>query len=153
MARLLGWTRSTAKSTTATVKSSSVLFQRPVREARAGLFYLWATLEKRRYANSCPTLGFRIALELVMSDSHPTKTPTIAPSESAYSRKPSAKEIAWAKNTLEPTITKSHERQSTYTQISAHPIRRLYTPADLPASDPDTDLSQPGEPPYTRRTD
>src|SRR2546430_14855045 len=150
MARLLGWTRSTARSTTATVKSSSAPFQRPVRKARAGLFYLRAASQKPRYANSCPTLGFRIALELVMNDSHPTKTPTIAPAESGSSRTPSAKEIAWEKNTLEPTLANSPERQSTFTTISAHPIRRLYTPADLPGWDPDVDLGQPGEPPYTR---
>src|SRR5712671_5633608 len=101
MAKLLGWTRSTAKSRAPTAKSNSGLFQRPVRKARAGFFYLWTTLEKPPYLNSCPTLGFRIALELVMSDSHPTKTPTIAPAESTSSRKPSAKEIAWEKNTME----------------------------------------------------
>src|SRR5882724_9360465 len=150
MARLLGWTRSTAKSRAPTVKSNSELFQGRFAKRGPAFFYLWSTLEKRRYANSCPTLGFRIALELVMSDSHPTKTPTIAPAESASSRKPSAKEIAWEKNTLEPTLAKSPERQSTFTTISAHPIRRLYTPADLPGWDPDIDLGQPGEPPYTR---
>src|SRR5258706_14891812 len=85
-----------------------------------------------------------------MSDSHPTKTPTIAPAESSSLRKPSAKEIAWEKSTLEPTLAKSPERQPTFTTISAHPIRRLYTPADLPAWVPDTHLGQPGEPPYTR---
>ena len=85
-----------------------------------------------------------------MNDSHPTKTPTIASTESSSSRKLSAKETAWEKNTLEPTLAKSPERQQAFTTISAHPIRRLYTPADLPGWDPDTNLGQPGEPPYTR---
>ncbi len=39
---------------------------------------------------------------------------------------------------------------SEFTTISNHPIRRLYTPADLPEWDADRDLGLPGEPPYTR---
>jgi methylmalonyl-CoA mutase N-terminal domain/subunit len=85
-----------------------------------------------------------------MSDSNKSKTQTIAPAESHLQRKPSASELTWEKNTLEPTLQKSPERQKEFTTISGHPIRRLYTPADLPNWDPDTDLGQPGEPPYTR---
>ncbi|HLZ12732.1 MAG TPA: methylmalonyl-CoA mutase family protein [Candidatus Acidoferrum sp.] len=85
-----------------------------------------------------------------MSDSHSTKTPTIAPAGAGSSRKPSASELAWEKNTLAPTLAKSPERQSSFTTLSDHPIRRLYTPADLPNWNPETDLGQPGEPPYTR---
>jgi methylmalonyl-CoA mutase, N-terminal domain len=85
-----------------------------------------------------------------MSDSHSTKTPTIAPAGAGSSRKPSANELAWEKNTLAPTLAKSPERQSSFTTLSDHPIRRLYTPADLPNWNPETDLGQPGEPPYTR---
>jgi methylmalonyl-CoA mutase N-terminal domain/subunit len=85
-----------------------------------------------------------------MSDPRQTKTQTLAPADSASLGNPSAKEQAWEKNTLNPTLQKSPERQAQFTTISAHPIRRLYTPADLPNWDPDTDLSQPGEPPYTR---
>jgi methylmalonyl-CoA mutase N-terminal domain/subunit len=65
-------------------------------------------------------------------------------------REPSAKERAWEENTLHPTLEKSPERQTEFTTISGHPIRRLYTPADLPGWDPDHDLGFPGEPPYTR---
>jgi methylmalonyl-CoA mutase N-terminal domain/subunit len=44
----------------------------------------------------------------------------------------------------------SPERQSQFTTVSGHPIRRLYTAADLSDWDPARDLSSPGEPPYTR---
>jgi methylmalonyl-CoA mutase, N-terminal domain len=85
-----------------------------------------------------------------MSDPHQNKTQTIAPPDSAPSRKPSKQELAWEKKTLQPTLQKNPERQAEFTTISGHPIRRLYTPADLAGRDPDTDLGQPGEPPYTR---
>ena len=76
---------------------------------------------------------------------------TITASEtSASGRNPSAKERAWEENTLRPTLQKSPERQANFTTISGHPIRRLYTPGDLPNWDPDRDLGLPGEPPYTR---
>jgi methylmalonyl-CoA mutase N-terminal domain/subunit len=65
-------------------------------------------------------------------------------------RQPSEKEKAWEKNTLRPTLEKSPERQREFTTISGHPIRRLYTKADLPNWDPDRDLGLPGEPPYAR---
>ena len=48
------------------------------------------------------------------------------------------------------------ERRAEFTTISNHPIRRLYSPADLSAGasgvgwDPDRDLGLPGVPPYTR---
>jgi methylmalonyl-CoA mutase N-terminal domain/subunit len=65
-------------------------------------------------------------------------------------REPSVKERTWEENTLRPTLEKSPERQTEFTTISGHPIRRLYTPADLPGWDPNRDLGFPGEPPYTR---
>src|SRR5260370_6527795 len=65
-------------------------------------------------------------------------------------RKPSPKEKAWEKDTLQPALEKNPERQSEFTTISGHPIRRLYTKADLPNWDPERDLGFPGEPPYTR---
>jgi methylmalonyl-CoA mutase N-terminal domain/subunit len=68
----------------------------------------------------------------------------------AAPREPSAKERAWEENTLRPTLEKSPERQTEFTTISGYPIRRLYTPADLPGWDPNRDLGFPGEPPYTR---
>ena len=65
-------------------------------------------------------------------------------------RKPSAQERAWEEETLRPTLEKSAERLAEFTTISGYPIRRLYTPADLPGWDPGRDLGFPGDPPYTR---
>ena len=83
-----------------------------------------------------------------MSDSTKTSTPTM-PSATGP-RVPSAAESAWEKNTLGPALAKSPERQATFTTISGHPIRRLYTEADLPGFDTAKQLGLPGEPPYTR---
>ena len=65
-------------------------------------------------------------------------------------RKVSARERAWEEKTLEPTLAKSPERAHEFTTVSSYPIRRLYTPADLPDWNPEKDLGYPGEPPYTR---
>ncbi len=51
---------------------------------------------------------------------------------------------------IAPAIDKSPERQSEFTTISGHPIRRLYTEADLPESYATKQLGIPAEPPYTR---
>jgi methylmalonyl-CoA mutase, N-terminal domain len=75
---------------------------------------------------------------------------TLPSSPSSTQRKPSAKEQAWEKNTLQPALQKSAERQSEFTTISGYPIRRLYTEADLSGWNSDHDLGLPGEPPYTR---
>jgi methylmalonyl-CoA mutase N-terminal domain/subunit len=85
-----------------------------------------------------------------MSDPNQGKTQTIAPAEPTPQRKPSEREKAWEKNTLQPTLQKNPERQAEFTTISGYPIRRLYTEADLAGWNPDTQLGQPGEPPYTR---
>jgi methylmalonyl-CoA mutase, N-terminal domain len=86
-----------------------------------------------------------------MSDKVKGSATTITTGDApAATREPSAKERAWEENTLRPTLEKSPERQTEFTTISGHPIRRLYTPADLPGWDPDRDLGFPGEPPYTR---
>jgi methylmalonyl-CoA mutase, N-terminal domain len=86
-----------------------------------------------------------------MSERDKGTTQTITPSESQVRRRqPSPKERAWEENTLRPALENSPERQTEFTTISGHPIRRLYTPADLPDWDPDRDLGLPGEPPYTR---
>jgi len=69
---------------------------------------------------------------------------------SSVARNPSAAEQAWEKNTLGPTLEKSPERQAQFTTISGHPVRRLYTKADLSEWNADHDLGLPGEPPYTR---
>ena len=75
-----------------------------------------------------------------------TQTTTTLESE----RKVSAGERAWEEKTLGPTLEKSPERAHEFTTVSSYPIRRLYTPADLPDWNPETDLGFPGEPPYTR---
>jgi methylmalonyl-CoA mutase, N-terminal domain len=86
-----------------------------------------------------------------MSDKVKGLATTITTGEDpAALRDPSVKERAWEENTLHPTLEKSPERQTEFTTISGHPIRRLYTPADLPGWDPNRDLGFPGEPPYTR---
>src|SRR5215467_11517543 len=90
----------------------------------------------------------RFALTSTMADNTHTKTSQLT--EPAEKHIPSEREKAWKKNTLEPTLSKNPERQAEFTTISGHPIRLLYTPADLPNWNPDTDLAQPGEPPYTR---
>jgi methylmalonyl-CoA mutase, N-terminal domain len=70
--------------------------------------------------------------------------------EPAPARHPSAAEQAWEKNTLEPTLATSPERDADFTTVSSYPIRRLYTEADLPNWNPEKDLGFPGQPPYTR---
>jgi methylmalonyl-CoA mutase, N-terminal domain len=62
----------------------------------------------------------------------------------------SAGERDWEEKTLRPTLQKSSERDADFTTVSSYPIRRLYTPADLPDWNPETDLGYPGTPPYTR---
>ncbi len=83
-----------------------------------------------------------------MSDD--TKRTTTMPVEATGKRKPSPRELEWEERTLNPTLAKSPERAAEFTTISGHPIRRLYTPADLPDWNPERDLGLPGEPPYTR---
>ena len=86
-----------------------------------------------------------------MSDKAKGSASTITSADApGISREPSAQERAWQENTLRPTLEKSPERQAGFTTISGFPIRRLYTPADLPGWDPNRDLGFPGEPPYTR---
>jgi methylmalonyl-CoA mutase, N-terminal domain len=86
-----------------------------------------------------------------MSEPSKGSTSTVVPSETKpVRRKPSPQEIAWEEKTLNPTLAKSPERETSFSTISAYPIRRLYTPADLPDGDAQRDLGYPGEPPYTR---
>src|ERR1700747_2893392 len=65
-------------------------------------------------------------------------------------RKPSAAERKWEKKTLAPTLRKTPDRDADFTTVSGHPIRRLYTPADLAGWQAEQDLGYPGQPPYTR---
>jgi methylmalonyl-CoA mutase N-terminal domain/subunit len=55
-----------------------------------------------------------------------------------------------AKPSAEIEPHRSSARPQRFTTVSGHPIRQLYTPTDLAKWDPERDLGQPGEPPYTR---
>jgi methylmalonyl-CoA mutase N-terminal domain/subunit len=86
-----------------------------------------------------------------MSEKNKSTTQVAPPSDtSTPHREPSPEELAWEKNTLRPTLEKSPERLAEFTTISGHPVRRLYTKADLADWNSDRDLGFPGEPPYTR---
>ena len=80
-------------------------------------------------------------------------------------RHPSESEKQWAETTLAKTLEKSPERpigaatginvdengNARFTTISAKPVKRLYTPADLPEDwSYEKYLGYPGQPPYTR---
>jgi len=52
----------------------------------------------------------------------------------------------WERETLEPALTKSPERATTFTTISGRPIDRLYTAEDVQG----LDAPGPGDFPYTR---
>ena len=92
---------------------------------------------------------------------------TISPASDLYdkNRQPSESEKRWADETLGPALEKSPEKpigaptginvdehgSARFTTVSGVPIRRLYTPADLPADwNYDEHLNYPGQPPYTR---
>ena len=76
-------------------------------------------------------------------------------------RRPTAREEAWTATTLAAALKKNPEQpigapgginrdengQAQFTSVSGVAVRRLYTPADLPA---DFSPGLPGEPPYTR---
>jgi methylmalonyl-CoA mutase, N-terminal domain len=55
-----------------------------------------------------------------------------------------------AESSAEIDPVRSAARPKRFTTVSGHPIRQLYTPADLANWDPERNLGQPGEPPYTR---
>src|ERR1700733_3267446 len=94
--------------------------------------------------------GVRI---LTSDPKSPSPVSTLSGNESASKRckrNPSAAEKKWEEQTLAPTLAKSPERAHEFTTVSSYPIRRLYTPADLPDWNEERDLGLPGEPPYTR---
>ncbi len=66
------------------------------------------------------------------------------------SRKPSEGERKWEDRTLKPALAKSPERQKNFTSLSGVPVQGLYTPADLEGFDPQRELGEPGEYPFTR---
>ena len=55
-----------------------------------------------------------------------------------------------AKSSAEIEAPRSAARPQRFTTVSGHPIREIYTAADLAGWDAQRDLGQPGEPPYTR---
>jgi methylmalonyl-CoA mutase, N-terminal domain len=80
-------------------------------------------------------------------------------------RHPSASEKEWAEKTLAPTLDKNPERpigaptgvnldeqgNARFTTVSLAPVRRLYTPADLPDDwSYEKYLGYPGQAPFTR---
>src|SRR5215472_12378701 len=85
-----------------------------------------------------------------MSDQTKTTKPAARLTPQVSPRQPTPDEKSWEANTLAAALAKSPERQSQFTTISGHPIRRLYTEADLTGWDAKTQLAYPGEPPYTR---
>jgi methylmalonyl-CoA mutase N-terminal domain/subunit len=60
------------------------------------------------------------------------------------------KQDAWEKTSLKKVLDRSPEQQDTFLTESGIPVKRLYTPLDLDGSDYNSDLSFPGEYPYTR---
>jgi methylmalonyl-CoA mutase N-terminal domain/subunit len=56
----------------------------------------------------------------------------------------------WQKETLEPSLTKRTERKKSFQTVSLKEVDRLYTPADTEDIEFSTDISFPGEFPYTR---
>ncbi len=80
-------------------------------------------------------------------------------------RHPSESEKQWAEKTLAPTLEKAPEKpigaatgtnldqhgHARFTTVSGVPIRRLYTPADLPEDwNYENYMGYPGKPPFTR---
>jgi methylmalonyl-CoA mutase N-terminal domain/subunit len=85
-----------------------------------------------------------------MSERTRTPAPDATATDEKSRRRPSPREQEWEEKTLAPALEKSPERMREFTTTSGHPIRRLYTPADLAGFDPERDLGFPGQPPYTR---
>jgi methylmalonyl-CoA mutase, N-terminal domain len=96
------------------------------------------------------TLASRTGARLGMSNAKETTQTVTAAESAAIDRKPSATEKAWEEKTLRPALEKSPQREAEFTTVSGHPIRRLYTPADLAGWQAEQDLGYPGQPPYTR---
>ncbi len=101
-----------------------------------------------------------------MADKKTDKQVMESPVHDVYEgRQPSESEQRWAEGTLAKTLEKAPEKpigapggtnadehgHARFTTISGYPVRRLYTPADLPADwKYDEYLGYPGQPPYTR---
>ena len=57
---------------------------------------------------------------------------------------------AWDKETVQPTLKRTPERQAEFQTSSGIPVKRLYTPEDLETVNPVDDIGFPGEYPFTR---
>ena len=57
---------------------------------------------------------------------------------------------AWEQTSLQRVLDKTAERKAAFTTESGIPVKRLYTPLDLPEADYNRDLGYPGDYPYTR---
>ncbi len=60
------------------------------------------------------------------------------------------KKEQWEKGTLHKSVSRFPERKEQFLTTSSEPIRRLYTPLDVPDLDYERDLGFPGEYPFTR---
>ena len=56
----------------------------------------------------------------------------------------------WEEQTLNPALAKQAERKKRFETVSLEEVNRLYTPADIANQDFQTDISFPGDFPYTR---
>ncbi len=106
--------------------------------------------------------------ERMADQKKPYSKPHVAESPTAdvfEGRHPSEREKQWAEKTLAPTLEKAPEKpigaptgtnldeqgHARFSTISNVPVRRLYTPADLPEDwSEEKYLGYPGEVPYTR---
>ncbi|MHA2271805.1 MAG: methylmalonyl-CoA mutase family protein, partial [Candidatus Hodarchaeales archaeon] len=56
----------------------------------------------------------------------------------------------WERETVEPVLRRFPERRKTFITASSTPVKRLYTPLDIPADNYLPDSGFPGEFPFTR---
>ena len=56
----------------------------------------------------------------------------------------------WENTTLKRVLDRSPEREEVFRTESGIPVKRLYTPVDVEATDYDADLGYPGQYPFTR---
>ena len=56
----------------------------------------------------------------------------------------------WEEKTLNPALAKQAERKKRFETVSLEEVKRLYTPSDIAGQDFQTDISFPGDFPYTR---
>jgi len=75
----------------------------------------------------------------------------LVPRRPSRSREPLERKLRdWERNTFNPSLSRVSERLKEFVTTSGVPIRRLYTPVDIPEFDYERDLGFPGEFPFTR---